>query len=346
MEEDLEERILKSSWKLKGFLDEIKELLNKVRGFPPQKRKELPKFTGLWKEKDIKSYLERLKEAVEKPRIASSRKLLEEMGIPSKEIPEETLEDTEEIEKITKLFNELRRELGKDLNILIEDGILTRWLKEGVSEAERKLQSAVDAKAGFIRLLNLESLGDELKKEFLKKAFEDFKSIEKAEELNSQIGYMKDYDIIVEYREGELDEFLEKCEIAYQTLKEFEEVYKLSIGAVKEWVGGKSLEEVCASLEEKREAVSKEYNELKRRWRELAGILGEEGPEPEGIPDLRKEIGELKRRYKESLGEPSLRLLDFFRGEADFPDDLSKEELKEALKRLRPFITVGFRREA
>ena len=324
MEENLEEKIKRASWKLEEFLEEVKELLNKARKLSPEKREELPQFTGLWKERDVKSYLELLKEAIEKPRIARSRKLLEEIGISSKELPKEILEDAEEIEAVIKLFDKLRGELDKDVNILIENGILARWLKEGGSEAKWKLQSAVDAKAGLIRLLNLESLGDDLKKEFLKKAFEDFRSIEKVEEINSQIYYMKEHEMNVMYRGEDLTEFLEKCEIIYHALKEFEDTYNLAIDEVTGWVRGKSFEEVSVYLKGKRDDISREYDELKRRWRNLADIMGEEVLQPEGIPNLRKEIEEFEGRFKERLGEPVLRLLNFFRGEADFPDELPK----------------------
>lgn len=345
MEADLEERIRKVSWTVESLLREARELSNKARRLHPEERRDLPEFSGLWKEDELKSYLKRLKEAIDEPRIARSRKLLEEIGIPIKEIFKEVLEKTEEIEEITMLSNELKGELGEAVNILIEGGILVRWLKDGVSEAKENLQSAVKATAGFKRLLNLENLGDELKREFLKTAFEDFTSISKAEELNSQIGYMKEYEVVVEYRGGDLKEFSRKCETTYLSLKEFEDKFKLPINDVKGWVGGKELEEACVSLDDKKGEISKEYNELKRDWKELVDILHEEATEPEGIPNLRKEIKEFEERCRENLGEPGQRLLKFFRGKADFPDELSKEELKDALKRLRPFIMRGFREE-
>mgnify|MGYP000182649474 CR=1 FL=1 len=345
MEEDLETRIEKASWKLEEFLNETRELLNKVHSFPPEKRSELPKFSGPWKEKNVKEYLERLKEAIERPRIMRSRKLLEEIGVSSMEISKDILENVEEIEEIVETFSRLRKDFGKYLDVLIEEGILITWLKEGGYKAKEKLQSIVDAKAGFIEILNSENLNNVLKKEFLKKAFKDFKFIEEVGELNSQIGYIREHNIIVEYRGGEMDKFLEKCRTVYQVLKNFEEKYKLPIDDIKRWVEGKSLDEVCSSLEEKKKEVSNEYDKLKRRWRELAEILGEEILEPEGFSDLREEIERLERKCKESLGEPGLKLLDFFKGKADFPDDLSKEELKEAMKKLRPFIRISFRKE-
>ncbi len=344
MEEKLEERIRKASWTVENILKEARELSNKARKLHPEERRGLPEFIGLWKEGELKNYLKRLKEAIDEPRIARSRKLLDEIEISSKEIPREVLEKTEEIEEIARLFSELKGGLNEAVNVLIEEGILVRWLKDGVSEAKGRLQSVVNTAAGFKRLLNLENLGDELKKVFLKLAFEDFTSISEAEKLNSQISYMKRHEMVVEYRGGDLNEFLGKCETAYQILKEFEDTYKLPIDEVKGWVGGKDLE--GASLDDRRKDISREYDELKRRRRELADILDEEAPEPEGIPNLRAEIGELEKRCEEYLGEPGQRLLNFFRGKADFPDELSKEELKEALKRLRPFITIGFRRDA
>ena len=346
MEENLEERIRKSDYTVESLLKEARELSNKASSLHLEERKELPKFLGLWKEDELNNYLRNLKEAIDEPRIARSRKLLEDMGISSKGISKEILEKIEEIEEITRLSNELKEDIGEASNVLIEGGILVRWLKDGASKAKGNLQLVVNDMAGFKRLLSLENLSEDVKKEFLKTAFEDFTSISEAEDLNSKIFYLKEYGVMVDYLGGNLKEFSRKCETTYQSLKEVENKYKLPADKVKEWVKGKDLEEAYTYLDKKKEELSKEYNELKREWKELADILEEEALEPEGIPNLKKEIKEFEARCIKNLGKSGQILLKFFMGKADFPNKLSKEEIKNALKKLRPIIMKNFRDES
>lgn len=268
------------------------------------------------------------------------------MGISSKGISKEILEKIEEIEEIIKLSNELKEDLGDAINVLIEGGILVRWLKDGASKAKENLQLAVNDMAGYKRLLSLENLSEDVKKELLKTAFEDFTPISEAEELNSQIFYLKEYGVIVDYLGGNLKEFSRKCEITYHSLKEVENKYKLSADKIKEWVKGKDLEKAYVSLDKKKDELSKEYNELKREWKELADILDEEALEPEGIPNLRKEIKEFEEKCIKNLGKSGQMLLKFFMGKANFPNKLTKKEIKNALKKLRPIIMKNFRDES
>lgn len=346
MEKNLEDKIQKASWKIQDLLDDVREnLLHKVRRLPPRKRRELPKFSGLWRERNLKSYLERLQEAIEKPRITRSKKLLKSMGVSSGGLPKEILENVEQIEETNKLFDQLKKELGKNANVLTEKEILTDWLKESTTKANERLQSILDAKAGFKRLIKLGDVDEELMREILENAFEDFEFIGKADELKSRIVYISGFGINVEYHVGHLSDFLENCEIIYNALKEFEDIYKISTGEVSAWVEGKNIAEIRKYLEGNEDPFSAEYAKLKRRWRELASILGEESPEPEGFPDLEKKIKRLEAKFKESLGESGLRLLGFFRSEANFPHDLTKEDLITILKRLQPFIMIGLKEE-
>ncbi|OYT26783.1 MAG: hypothetical protein B6U95_07055, partial [Thermofilum sp. ex4484_82] len=155
---DLEERLSKALWKVEDFIREAEELLDKAHLLPPEKRKSLPKFAGIWKEKEVETYLQNLKETIEKPRIARSRKLLEEIGVSTEKIPKEALENTEEIEGITALFTEIKEELGDYINFLVKEGVLVKWLKEGVSETKERLQTLANVKIGLKRMVILESL--------------------------------------------------------------------------------------------------------------------------------------------------------------------------------------------
>lgn len=346
MSEDLKDKIQKASWKVDDLLDQVKDnLLPKAQRISPQKRLKLPKFSGLWRERSLKNYIERLQESVERPRMARSKQLLDEISISSEELSKENLEDVERIEEVHRSFKELNKELGEDANILIGRKILLKWLKEGTSEAIGKLQSIVEAMNGYKRLKKLESLGPQLRNRLFEEAFENSDFIGKAEELDIQIAYLTGYGITIEYGNGDINELLQDCEIIYNAFKEFEDSYKISSDEVGTWVKGKSLAEIRKYLEGGKDPFSTGYTKLKRKWRELVSILGEESQEPEGFSDLKREIKELEERFKKSLGEQGLRLLSFFRGESEFPKELLKEDLVVLLKKLQPFITIGFKEE-
>lgn len=346
MEEDPQKRIERACWVVGALVEEAEELLDKARGFSPQERSELPKAPTLWKEKEITRYLERLKEALRKPMVFRSRKLLEEAGLSSEGISTDTLEETSEIRKVATLLRDME-DISEVSKLIKEEQALIRWLKEGTGVAVEKLAAIKEAKTGFKRVVDMRNLDETLRKEILKIALENPGAIHMAEELDSQIEHVRGYDIRIEYQDEGLEQFSTKCKAAGNSLSQLESTYGLPTSEVKEWTAGKSLEEAKSLLERKVTEASEEHSKLVREWNELAKTLGTLGevvpPSPDGIPDLKQDIEELENKCRQNLGEPGQELLNFIRGKIDFPDKLSQNQLKEALERLRPFLakTLG-----
>jgi len=142
---------------------------------------------------------------------------------------------------------------------------------------------------------------------------------------------------------GGPDDFCETCTTIFQDILKLENKYGLSIQEVRSYVEGRHLEDAIEIIREVKNQTQRQADELKKQLHELASILGksrEELVEVDNIRELKRKIKEFEGELKRNLGEPGLKLLNFLLGREDFPDKLTREELKEALIRLRPFIVV------
>ena len=341
IEVNLTQKIEKAVWTAEALILDAEELIERAGHLTVEERKSLPKFSALWKEKEIRSYLERLSEALKQPRIFHSRKLLEEAGFASDSISTDVLENTGEIKKVTTLLRELK-EMSDLLQVMSDSRVLSRWLNDSITTTITKLELIIEAKEGFKRLVNLENIPKQIRKEFLEVALETPATIQQIEQLDSQIVYLKAYGINLRYKGEGLSEYTEACKATYEKLLQLEDTYKLPKVEIQKETKGKSLLEATALLEKRLERTERDYNDLKRQWHELGQTLhslGQEIPElPKGIPSIKKVIIELEQKCRANLGESGQELLNFLRGRGDFPERLTKVQIKEALEKLRPFI--------
>jgi len=341
MDTGVVEKIGKASWLAESLSEEANGLLDKARDLSADERKELPRFRGLWKEKEIRNYLNRLEEALKKPRLFRSRRLLEGAGFSSEGVPADILEETGGIKDVVVLLEALK-EIDGICETLQDVRLLSGWLNDGISTAKGKLQAIIEAKEGFKRVLNLQNTDEGLKTTIIKVALGNPAFIQEAEELDSQMACIKEHGILVTYDEGDLDAFTKACGAAYESLSQLENIYRLPISEVDSSTKGKSLPEANELLRTKVEEAGRERGELIREWRGLAQTLhslGREVPDaPDGIPDLKQRITQLEDQCREDLGESGQELLSFLIGKCDFPDQLSTDEIRVCLEKLRPFI--------
>ncbi len=99
-------------------------------------------------------------------------------------------------------------------------------------------------------------------------------------------------------------------------------------------VRGKTIMEAKKSISNKLEEVRRQYANFEKQWLGLTRTLqslGHEIPsQPQGIRDMQESILELENRCRDSLGEPGQKLLKFFVGDSEYPEDLSSEDIKKA----------------
>jgi len=116
---------------------------------------------------------------------------------------------------------------------------------------------------------------------------------------------------------------------------------------VKKLVEGASIERANEATDKVRQEKAEQYDRLGREWDLLAQTLdslGEaRGEKPQSLEALDCAAKDLETRCLEQLGKPGSRLLDFLVGEANYPANLNKSEIRDALEKLRPFILRGLR---
>ena len=344
MEEKFTDKIRKAVLTAEHLVSEAENLADRSTILTTEEREVLPKFKGLWKEKEIRKYLDQLEEALKKPRVYRSRKLLEEVGITSEGISSDVLESTEEIKKLAGGLTQLN-DISGLLQALEDNRIVPHWLNDDLVAAVEKVDAIVEAKEAFRRLTDLDNLDDTIKAGFIKSAFEDLSSIQQAEELDSRIASLRSYGIDCNATEANLQSLFELCGQVHETISELEQSYGVSTEEIETLVRSKSLAEANKVIQDKLEETGREYAKLETEWLRLSHTLKSLGYEiptqPRGIIDMKTSIQELEHKCRESLGESGQKLLDFFVGKSEFPEKFSIQEIKSALEMLRPFIVKG-----
>ena len=344
MEEGFTDRVRKAVFVAERLVSEAEDLAERSNILSAEEKGALPKFKGLWKEKEIRKYLDQLEEALKKPRVYRSRKLLEEVGITSESISSDVLESTEEIRKLVTSLREVK-DIPVLLQMLENTKSISHWLNDDLVTTAERVDAMVEAKEAFRRLTELNNLDDRLKSVLIIAAFEDPSSIQQAEELDSRIANLTSYSIDCQTTEENLPLFPDLCFQVYEIISELENSYKVLAEDIETSVRGKPLSDAKKSITNKLEETRRQYANFEKEWLGLSHTLQSLGYEipsqPQGIIDIQESILELENRCRESLGESGQKLLKFFVGESVFPEELSCEEIKNALEMLRPFILKG-----
>jgi hypothetical protein len=186
MEEELADVIQRKIWTAEEQLKATRDLANKANLLPKGAKKNIPVFTGDWSDDKIREFIERLKDSIINPLRHKNRKILEDIGITVKGIPEDIFDDSNGIEKINSHFASLK-EVGESiLDILIRNEILYGWLKEGTDNTIENLQEILNAKTAFQRILDSD-IDEGIKDELLRRSITDRDFIQDAENTISQI---------------------------------------------------------------------------------------------------------------------------------------------------------------
>jgi hypothetical protein len=156
---------------------------------------------------------------------------------------------------------------------------------------------------------------------------------------------LRSYGIDCNATEVDLQPFLELCEQVHQTISELEHIYKVSTDEMDASVRSKPLAEANKAITDKLSETRRQYAILETEWLGLSHTLESLGyeipPQPGGIFEIQTSVMELENKCRESLGESGQKLLNFFVSKSEFPEELSRDEIKSALERLRPFIVKG-----
>jgi len=270
--------------------------------------------------------------------------LLEDNGVKVKGIPEDIFDDSESLDKIAENLKKVNEKMAK---LITEKEMINAWLREGTPAALENLGEILNAKGAFQRILESDT-EESLKDELLIKCIQQRDFIEKAEEIISQINLIKGYGIDTKY-EGTLEALQMQLSGLKAKLEELENEYKIPRSEVTAAVEGKALSEADETLKRKIEEYSKKKAKLREEYRMYSSTLKSLGfdvqVEPQGLHDLGKAVEELKQESIKALGDQGFSILQFLKGEGEFPKKISQESMKKTLEILRPFFLKALKEE-
>ena len=349
-EENLVGELYKKIGRAEDFLSQAKELYDRaLKELSKEERKRLPVFPGIWSEKSVKKYLEKLKKFIDDPIRYRNRERLEKIGIQTEDIPEDVFDDSVGIEEIITLFNQLKEFEEKIADILIEKGLLSKWLKESTTKAKEELKKISEVKVAIQRIFKCK-IEEQLKKELIQRSIENIGFINSAEEIISKINFMNNFEILIDY-DGDFNKFYNSLNNIYKKLIKLQDEYGISRIEIAEFTKGKSLIELVDLLEEKIKKYSEKKRDLENEWKMYITTLKSIGIEaqyelPSTINKLEREVEKLRKQCLDNLGYDGLKLLKFMRGEEDFPEEISIDSIRKTLEILRPLFIKFLKGEA
>jgi hypothetical protein len=348
LEEDIVNVIQRKLWTVEQLLPQAQELTKKTVELPKEMKKNIPHFSNDWSEDNVKKHVEKLHAIVRDPIRYKNRKLIEELGLQTKEIPDGVFDDSLGIRDAAGLFGDLRKFKKSISDILVQKGALLAWLKEGTDKAKEGLQGILNAKTAFERISE-SGIDESLRDELIQRSATDIGFVSSAEDAISKVKFISGFKISIQY-DGEFDRFLEALENIQEKLTKLQEDYGIQIQEISTLVKGKSLPQAHELLEKELGESFQKKNTLLIEWKMYSTTLkslGSQVPEvPTGIHELEKEIGRLKTECMNRIGEEGMVVLEFLKGEAEFPEEVSKESVTKVLVILRPLFSKFLREES
>lgn len=346
MEEDIEALIQRKIWTAEGLVLEASELAAKATKLPRKIRKNIPVFPDEWSENRVKAYLKQLDVAIRDPLRYKNKKLLEDSGLLTKGIPEEVLDDTTGIQEIVDFVASIEDEFNEKAVFFLKK-ILSEWLKDGIEKSKEKISEILDKKTALKRISEFEY--ENLRDELLQKSLSNTGFLSTAEDLISKVRFVDKFDVSIEY-DGEFGEFENSLKNVHQKILDLQELFQISKEEISKVLKGKKLKDADNFLQKKIEEYAERKRSLLEEWNMYSVALQSTGQEvdepPHGIYELENGVQDLKEKCLKSLGEEGLKILTFLRGEGDFPNEISEEGIKKALRLLRPLFMRFFRQES
>jgi chaperonin cofactor prefoldin len=173
--------------------------------------------------------------------------------------------------------------------------------------------------------------------------------IASAEDILLKIKFVTECGIVAGYEEN-FDIFQSNLENASNKLEELQDKYKISRDVLNAMVKGKRLQDVDELLKNKIEECSEKERILLEEWKIYSRTLKSMGHEvpalPQGLRELENGVKKLKKECMSTLGGEGLCILSFLKGEGDFPDKISIDDIKKVLEILRPIFAKFLKEES
>ncbi|MCK4823073.1 hypothetical protein KA005_45350, partial [bacterium] len=228
------------------------------------------------------------------------------------------------------------------------ESLIERWLKESPDEVEQKLQDVVDAESSFKEIFEKE-INEKFKSELLKRSLDNVSFLEKAEEIISNIEYLKSFGVLLDYT-VEFEKFRDNLDTLSGKINDITEDSGISEDEIKQKIEGEALSKAQEIIEQLENECLAGKRKLLEDWEMYASTLRSFGDEisepPDTLPDLERSVSAMEKNCLEHLGDIGIKILKFLRGEEEFPEDIEIKEIKRALEVLRPILSKSLKEES
>lgn len=343
----LEQQLIAADSRSSDLLSKARDLRGEAEDLPIEHKRRLPEFTGQWTQENVENYLTELERVVRDPQVTQSEDRLNALGIPEEKIntiKREILQQYAEIDTLASEYEALHDTFEEYIEFLISDGLFVDWLREN-GPVETKHRIKIDNESKYQNLTDLGHLPRGLKKTFFREVFLDERSVDPVQNLDGWIDTLESYDVDVEY-EGDPARFIQNCETAVNRAQTLRNEYGYSERKLRKWVAEMGVVEAKDEFKTKIDNAGQKRDRLQKKLEEYCELLGKEVPNLDAIPKLEEEVSDLDDELREEIGVTGEQFLDFIRGRRDeLPETEEKEQLLEALEKVRPLLRRRLERE-
>jgi len=312
----------------------------RAKELPKEARMNIPIFSGNWAEDGVRQFMEQFRESIKNPIRHKNREALEKLGLQTKGISEDVFDDSISIQETIGLFGEVEQFDEVVARKLVEEHLVTEWLREGAANTKEKLQEILDAKPAFKRIASA-SINTNIKNDLLLRSLSDQRFVSQAEDLAGEIEGLQNYgmsigpDMDFAKFTANLKEVVGKCSVLQSEYDMSDSEITAVVKALDLPEAETTLSRKVTELSEKRDALLEEWNAYAATLRSIGQIVPET---PRGIKELAEGVRGLKEECLTTLGEGGLAVLAFLKGESDLADNITNEDIRKALRILRPMF--------
>ena len=356
MPQDIVEIINRKIWTVEEILSRVDEIVEKSKSLSPNQRKKVSTRISDWSEDKVKEHIDSVKDAVINPIRHKNKEKFKGIGVDIEKIPEKVLDSTGLVNSIISLFKDIRNINSKLTNILIEEQFIENGLGNIPDKIEQKLRDIIDAESGIKEIIEKE-INKQFKYKLLTEVLEDVSFLEEAEEIILNIDYLTRFGILIEYSlpfedlYRNLNTLSRKISDVIDNFGILEEEIKQKIEKKVYSEAHKIVEEMEKNCAERKRRLIDELKIylfiLKSLEEDIPEALSDiSGLEEKTIPELEEYVRKIKERSLGYLGESGIKLLNFLKGEADFPKGIKINDIKRTLDVLRPIFLKGIEEES
>jgi hypothetical protein len=342
----IQEALQRKIWTVDELTGEVKKLVSKASPLPSEIRANIPKFPGDWAEERLKAYVEKFGDSILNPIRHKNKEKLEDLGVTTIGIPGDVLEDTAGIIDVMSALEGLGPS-GPLYGFVTKKGIVADWLRLGAENCKTKLSGVSIAKAALGRIIT-DCPSARLKDELLMKSVTDTAFVQEASDIITNVNSLVAIGIEINDMVG-YEKLVSDVDYASRTLSDLRTEYGVPEAEIGEKLKGKSLSDAREILSSETADASSRLAQLKTEWRLYSDALASMGESisdmPEGITEISSDLLELKARGIKKLGKNGMAILSYLRGTDEFPEGVTAEDAKQALKLLRPLFMRGLGQE-